>query len=239
MTATFTLSRDQAITGAMQLCGALDEGGTPSAQQIIDFGIFLNALLKLWEVDGYKGWCYQTLSFPAVAAKISYTIGEAASDVTNPRPVRMPAAWIQDTQGNKVPLLVKTRQGFDLMTPGNAPGPANCFYYDPQLTKGIFFPWQVPTVTEVANGCTFYCTIQRPISDITTGGQVFDVDQVLYLAVIWGLAEQIMLIVGTEENIMRRIEKNAPVYKEAAMAFLEEDGDVTFTPDFSGGGRGR
>lgn len=234
MSAIFTITRDQCITGALQVCQAIAKGEPPDATDLSDCSMFLNAMLKFWNIQGYKAWLYMPLSFPSVAGKTSYSIGEAGADVTAPKPLRVPQAWMTDSFNNKTPLNFMELANFSMLTPTFQPGPPNSYHYRPAsqtvptlaAQDGIFYPWPVPTDTSQ----TFNLICQRPIEDILTGAGTFDIPAEAYLALIWGLAEQVGPIYCTSESQMKRIERNAPRYLEAALDFWEEDGSVFFQP---------
>lgn len=230
--ALFQITRDQVITGAMQLTGELAKLETPDAQSIIDYTIFLQAMLKFWDVNGYKTWLYQTVQFNCVANKSSYTIGSGGDVGTIDRPTRIPQAFTMDSSGNKNPLIKYSKQQFENLTPNNQPGPANAYFYDLQLLLGVFKPWPVPTDTSR----TYNIVLARPIADIAASGTAtFDIPQEGFLALIWGLAEQIGPINGCEEKALTRIERKAPIYLDAFMDFSEEDDSVLFQPNPQGG----
>lgn len=238
MTATYAITRDEAIKAAGQLCLAYGQGEAPTSQDITDSLPFLQSLLKFWsDTEGYNAWLYKSFNFPSVAAKVSYTIGTGGDVTSVDRPVKIPQAWTQDAGGNKQPLIMVSRQDFEKLTPPNAPGPANTAHYSRELGLGVFYPWPVPSDTSL----TFYCLAQRPIVDLAASGTAtFDIEQSWYLPFIWGFAEQLMGLFGTEEQQCRRIEKNAAKYLERASSATEEDADIRFTPSMRGGGmRGR
>lgn len=234
MSATLSITRDEVIKAAMQVCQALAKGQSPDATDLADFSVFLNAMLKLWNTQGYKAWLWQTLIIPCVANKVSYTIGEAAADFTAPKPLRVLQAYTTDANGNKTPLQFMERANWESLTPKNAPGVCNSFYYDPMVDgpgglathKGTFYPWLVPTDTSQ----TFNLVVMRPIEDILTGAGTFDIPSEAYLALIWGLAEQIGSLCGTSDGQLRRIEGKAAEYRDTALNFWEEDGSVFFQP---------
>lgn len=236
MSATFNLTRDTVIKMALQTCGALSRGQTPNSDDITDCSNFLGAMLKYWSVEkGFNAWSYATLSWPTVVGKLSYTIGEAGADITSVRPLKIAQAWTVATSGGSIqPLVSMTRQEFNLLSPRNSPGPTTSYYYDAQLTRGIFNVWSVPTDTTRS----FSATIVRPIDDITTGGSNFDVPQEGLLALVWGLAELVMPMYGTEEMTQRRIETNAPKFLASYMDFNQEDGSIYFQPSFQLGMKG-
>lgn len=232
MSATFNLTRDQVIKMSLQVCGKLGSTQSPSSTDITDCSLFLGALLKFWSTQkGFDAWCYQTINWACVANKISYTIGEAGADVINVRPLKIAQGWTVATSGGDIqPLVPSTREQFNRLSPRTSEGPTTTYYYDPQLTRGIYHVWPVPTDTTRS----FYASIVRPINDILLAGDNFDLPQEGLLAVVWGLAELIMPMYGVEEMTQRRIEKNAPIFLEAFTSFNEEDGSVFFQPSSQG-----
>lgn len=238
-TSTFSVTRDDVNSAALRLCGALAQGQTATTEDLSNCTLALNVMLKFWITQGYKAWLYRTITFAAVAGKASYTIGPAGADVTTDRPVRIPQGYTIDANNNKLPIIIVPRQQFELLTPSTQPGPTNTGYYDPQLGAGVFYPWPIPTDTSRS----FVLLEQRPINDISasSGTDTFDIPQEWYMAIKWGLAEQIMLEYGTPEGTMRRIEQKAAIYLTQASDWNEEDASVFFQIDPQGGfqrGRG-
>lgn len=233
MSATFKITKIQVITGALQLCQVLAEGETPSPQKSTDCTVFLQAMLKSWDKKGWQAHLYQTINWTSIAAHNPYTIGEGGGvDVTNVRPTRVPQAYTRSTSGNDVPLMLLTRQQWERLTPKSSSGPPNSFYYDAQLDTGLFYAWPVNPDTSL----TFFALIERPISDIAAAdASTFDIPQEGYLALIWGLADQIKLIMGCPVDVRREIAATAPAMIDTYISEEEEDGSVYFQPSPQGG----
>src|SRR6478735_9210017 len=124
--ALFNITRLQVIKGAMQACGALAKGQDPDSIDIADCLVFLQAMLKLWDVEGKKAYLYQTISFPTVGGQLSYTMGNGGH-VAIDRPVDIPIAYTQNTTtGAKQPMTKYSKQQYEMLTPSGQPGPANC-----------------------------------------------------------------------------------------------------------------
>lgn len=227
MSAVFNLTRDQVIKMALQVCGALSRGASPNSDDITDCSLFLGALLKFWSTQkGFNAWNYATLNWNCVANQPSYTMGESAADVITVRPLKIPQAWTVGVSNDIQSLVSKARNDFNLLSPRNSQGPATAYYYDPQLTRGIFNVWSVPTDTTRS----FRATIVKPIDDVLLAGDNFNVPQEGLLALVWGLAELVMPVYGVEEMTQRRIETNAPRFLDAYMDFNQEDASIVFQP---------
>lgn len=229
MPATYAITRDEAIKAAMQLCQALGQGESPTAQDITDALPFIQSLLKHWDLQGFNTWVVQTISFPLVAAKQSYTIGDGGgTDVAQPRPFQIAQCYTRDVTGNDIPQVRLTRQQYEILTPKTLPGNPNSFYYDRQLTAGVFYPWPV------ANGSialTQFCVCQMPIQDLANNGTAtFNIDQEWYLPLILNIAKVTKLLWGTPADIANAIDRDADNYLTAATAGAEEQGSVFFQP---------
>lgn len=228
MTATFSVTRDDVITKALQLCEALGAGEAASTNDLTDCSMMLQAMLKYWNTKGYQAWCYQLLTFPCVIAQASYTIGESGANVNNPRPIRVAQAWTQDANQLVQPLSPMSRQQYFNLSPRNAPGPANSYYYDPQIPNGVFYAWTLP----VDASRSYYLSIQRPINDISSGSATFDVPQEGFLALMWGLAEEVKTMYGTSRDTQAVIAAKAAEYIEVFSDFAQEDGNTYFMPSY-------
>ena len=71
----YIVTRDDIISEALQLVGALEEGGTPTATQLSDCSRTLNMLVKYWAADGLKVWVNEELVVFPVKNQRQYTFG--------------------------------------------------------------------------------------------------------------------------------------------------------------------
>lgn len=242
MSTTFSVTRDQLITEALEKLGVLAEGQTANATQLAKGSNGLNILFKLWANKGWKAWLYRTVTFPFQAAVSAYTMGPTGTVVTD-RPIRVAQAWWQDANNFRTPMNSMTREEFLRLTPVNAPGLPNSWYYQPTIaasgpatmagSNGTFNVWQVPTDT---NG-TFGTSVQRPIEDLLTGANQADLPQTTFAAVVYGLADWLLTDYGVTERTAQRIEKRAAQLVAEAFDFEEEDGPLYIQPASRQGGR--
>lgn len=76
----FFMTRDQIITRALQIIGAIDPGQDPDTDQIDTAALELNMLLKSYVNEGYLPWKYETLVlFPEPPKYARYDIYSGAS----------------------------------------------------------------------------------------------------------------------------------------------------------------
>lgn len=235
-TTTFSVNRDEIITGALRLCGVLQDGQSAGTQQVTDAAQSLNLLLKYYATKGWLLWCYKWVEVPLVASQEVYTLGVTPADVVGDRPVRIARAWVRNlTTSFDTPIIMLSRQAYDMTTPKDMSGIPNSFYYDPQVTSGStavgranLYVWPVP----VDSNYSLFLTVQRPIQDITGASQQFDVPQEWFLPLKWQLASEIGPEYGVTERQQQRIDAKAEYYLKEVCDFdvAEEDG-VTFAPN--------
>lgn len=228
--ATFSISSNQCITGALQQLGVLAKGEVADSNDLADCLVFLQAMLKFWDTQGKKAWLYQTIQFSCVPNKASYVIGNGG-DLAYDRPIAITQAYSIDGNQNKQPLIQLSKQQFEMLTPSNAPGPAVNFFYDAVLPAGVFYMWQVPTDNSRAYGIV----VQRPIADLlNSGAATFDVPQEGYLALIFGLAALVGRMYGVEEKTLATVRTDAATFLEVFTSFAEEEASITFQPSTQG-----
>ena len=73
--ANITASRDNLITEALQILGVVEEGGTPSSNQLSDTARTLNYLVKSWQSDGLHLWLNEEIVIFPVKNQETITFG--------------------------------------------------------------------------------------------------------------------------------------------------------------------
>lgn len=227
-TTVFTVTRDEVINGALRLCGVLQDGQSATPQQLTDGAQALNTLLKFYATKGWLLWVYEWTTWTTVSAQASYTIAPSGANITANRPLRIANAFVRDTTNNfDTPMVMLTRQQFDMLSPKTQPGIPNSFYYDPSRDTGVLYPWPIP------NDATHQIRInsQRHIQDITSGAQNFDVPQEWFLPLKWQLASELGPEFGVTERSQQRIDGKAQFYLDEVTNFaVAEEPSVYFTP---------
>lgn len=234
-TATFTVSRDDVIKAALRSLKVIAIGETPATEDYTNCTFALGMLLNTLNTDGYMRWLYQTVNVPLVASQASYTIAESGANVTAFRPVRIAHAFLRDseTPPNDIDLNPLTRQEYDMLTPKTITGVPNCYFYDPQLTAGVFYVWPVPSDTTYSA----YISIQRPVQDIVTSTQTFDVEREWFLPLRWMLADEVGPEYEVDLATLKMISTRADYWRNRLADFSQEGGSVYFQPDTQGGMR--
>lgn len=230
MTTTFSITRDQLITQALQLLGHLGEGEVASGQDLTDCSLAMNSMFKSWADQGYKGWLYSNISFAFVANREFWTLGPTGQ-VTPNRPQRVADAWYEQTVGSQTyryPMFPLEREKFFKLSPKDqaSTAPTN-WYFDAQLDNANWYPW--PRCQDT-NG-TFFLSVQRPIEDILAGNAVVQLPVTWLVAAKWGLADEVGLMYRPHPDVLDRIEKRAPEKLRACSNLEEEQGSINFTPN--------
>lgn len=73
----YSTTRDDLITEALQICGVIEEGGTPSSTKITDCSRTLNMMLKMWQADGLQLWLQDEIIVFLEKGKSIYNLGSS------------------------------------------------------------------------------------------------------------------------------------------------------------------
>ena len=232
--ATFLVSRDDVITATLQRLKVVSIGGTAGTSDITLCALALNLLLKNLAMGGYLQWLYKTTAIPFVAGQATYTIAESGANVTDFRPVRISHGWRRDGSSPPIdtPLIGPiSRMDYDMLTPKLATGIPNSFMYDPQVgTLASVTYWPAPL--DATN--TGYIAMQRPVQDILSSGQNFDLPQEWYLPLVWILADEVSPAYEVDLPTIKMIEERATKWRAKIEDFTQEDAPSRFIPDMSG-----
>jgi hypothetical protein len=76
----YSVNRDEIISHAYRIIGALRAGGTPSADDITDANTALNIMLKAWQAYGLQLWVIKEATIIPVKGQSRYLLGSAATD---------------------------------------------------------------------------------------------------------------------------------------------------------------
>jgi len=177
---SFNPIRDQIVYGALRLVGAYASTDTPRAEQVNDALEALNMVLKSFQVEGFL-WLKQFATLTLVVGQEKYLIpGAACVDDTGAaiaRPTRITYPMRRTSDGADIPMgdtgRTISREEYSALPRKDSPGPPLLAFYDPQISVGILYLW--PTPDETSSIIRFTC--DRPIQDILTDTETFDVPQ--------------------------------------------------------------
>lgn len=132
----FSLTRDEIISDALELIGAIGIGETPTAADLTTCSRSLNMMVKAWEAQGIHLWTKTTLQVSLVENQINYTL--------SPRPLMILQAWLRNTDNVDRPIMIDNMTSYNMIPNKTTSGKINRIIYDPQLSTGILSVWPVP-----------------------------------------------------------------------------------------------
>jgi len=223
---TWTLNRDQVITGALRKLAVLPSGGVASTAQINDASEALNALVKAFHADGMPVWKITSTTFPCENGTPSYTIAPSGASVTAVQPLKVLQAFYTPSGGNNTPMRVENRYDFKGL-PDNSTGDPLTLYYQPLSTSGILNLWPIP------DNSTTTVTIhyQAPFEDMDTATDNFDFPAYWMMALIYNLAWVMSPEYGTPPTDRGLLQKEAMFWKGEALSYGSEEGSLSFSPN--------
>lgn len=233
----FKLNRDQVITLALRRINAIGQGESPTTTAATEAAVALNALVKAWEADGMPLWKITTQTFTPTASTSSYTIGIGATINKKP-PLKVHQAWYRNTASSKdTPLMLITRDEYNLISTKSSTGTPNQMYYNPPgdlgggEMSGTFYLYNTPDST-FASGNTIYFVGQLPFDDYDATSDDTDFPSYWINALSWGLAEQLSYEYGVPPNLAKNIMLMATKEKQQALSFGSEEGSLFLAPSY-------
>lgn len=228
---TWSLNRDQVITGALRKLGVLASGATPEAAEITDGSEALNAIIKAFHADGMPVWKITSKTFTVTDGDSSYTIAPSGADVTAATPLRVLQAFYTPTGGANTPMNVYNRYDFNLLpvTSSTEGEPIN-LYYQPLATSGVIKLWPPPT------NSTTQVTIhyQSPYEDMDAAGNDLDFPSYWVQALIYTLAWSLAPEYGIPPTDRKLLQAEALYWKGEALSNGSEEGSMYVQPEYRG-----
>lgn len=246
--ANFTLNRDQLISASMRTLRVLQDGATPTANQITNGAEALNTLITNWQSNGLQLWTYQWLTIPCVVGKNTYTIGPTGADVTNVRPLRLmeEGCFIRNTisgQQLDTPLVVLSRTDYANFGNKLSQGTINSIYYQPAIDSGLVTSPSVGYgtlyvyVTPIDATHSIIGNFQRPIYIMNNATDEFDFPAEWFLALRYGLAEILADEYEVPDGRLMRVREQAQKHHDNVQDWSVEQSKFRFQPDFRMGSR--
>lgn len=226
MSATYSVTRDQIISAALRILGVVSAGETPSPVDYQTCAEALNLYVKQLQTKGMPLWKVEDLQVPMVTGQKTYTLGPTGN-VTCDRPLRVVMAFIRDSQNNDTTLQQISRQEYMQQGFKNSQGVPNQFYYDPQLTNGVLYVYDVPA----DSSHTIHLQVQSPISDISSPTSVPEFPNEWFNCLKFGLADQIAMEYGVPANVRQELMMRSDKYLEIMTDWSQEEASTNFMPD--------
>jgi len=244
MSSTYTVTRDQIISLALRKLGVLEIGATPDADTVSNASMSLNLLVKQMSTEGLKLWKVSELIVPLTANKTMYTLGGSGSDLmydslapTVPITVK-PLKAIQRFYRNKqttpyidTPVLLVSKQEYNILGSKFSTGTANTIFYDPRTLNGLLYVYLTPDTNSQTN-LELHVVAQMPLNDLNAATDVPDFPNEWMNCLVWNLADQLAMEYGVPMNARQEITMRAGKYRQELTDWDVEASSTMFQPDF-------
>lgn len=236
----YTVTRDDIIKRALRIIGAIGQGETPSTDAVTEAAVALNQLVKEWNADGMQLWKQATsTAITMVASTTSYSIG-ISQTVDQQAPLKVLQAYLRNTTTNAdTPLVLITKQEYDMLSVKSQTGRPSQLYYNP---PGVVSTEMVGTIylfntpdSDTATNYALYVVGNYSLMDFDASSDTADFPSFYYNALVWGLADQLSYEYGVPFAQQAMITKKAEVHKDKALGFDREEGSVYLQPDWQMG----
>jgi len=143
------------------------------------------------------------------------------------RPVRLQKRVLRDTSGNDIPLDPWTQDEYMEINDKDMASQPSRYFYDPQLGDAVINPW--PVIDK--NGYKIIYKYTKPCDDLDASTDNVEFESDWELAIIYSLAELLMVPYAVDELTEKRIVRGANRYFKLANKFEVEDGSMYLQPD--------
>ena len=244
MSSTYTVTRDEIITIALRKLGVLEIGSSPDAATISNASMSLNLLIKQFSTDGLKLWKISEIIVPLTNNQTSYTLGGSSStlmyDSLNPtvaitdKPLKVIQGFYRNKQTTPyidTPVMVMSKQEYNVLGSKFSTGTANTIFYDPRKLNGVLYVYLTPDLNAETN-LELHIVAQMPLDDLTSALGVPDFPNEWMNCLMWNLADQLSLEYGVPMNARQEIANRASTYKSLLSDWDVEASSTFFSPDF-------
>jgi hypothetical protein len=244
MSSIYTVTRDQVITLALRKLGVLEIGSAPDPDTVANAAMSLNLLIKQFSTDGLKLWKISELIIPLTSNQTNYTLGGSTSDLMydalNPtvaitdKPLKVIQGFYRNTQATPnidTPVLLVSKQEYNVLGSKFSTGTANTIFYDPRKLNGILYVYLTPDLNAQTN-LELHIVAQMPLDDLNTALDIPDFPNEWMNCLVWNLADQLALEYGVPMNSRQEIGQRAIAYKTLLSDWDVEASSTFFAPDF-------
>jgi hypothetical protein len=244
MSSSYTVTRDQIISLALRKLGMLEIGDTPDASTISNASMALNLLIKQLSTEGLKLWKVSELIVPIVANTTQYILGGsssvtmydslAPSTAITDKPLKVVQGFYRNTQATPdidVPLMVVSKQEYNMLGSKFSTGSTNTVFYDPKTTYGVLYVYLTPDASTATN-TELHLIAQMPLNDISSGTDIPDFPNEWMNCLVWNLADQLSIEYGVPMNHRQEIATRARSYRETLENWDTEASSTYFQMDY-------
>ena len=228
----FTVTRDDIIKAALRVCKVIGIGETPQTEDYLNCSQALNIMIKSWSNNNKPLWVFQDVILPTVTDVGSYELGPTAgvNGLVMSRPLDIPKAFIRDSSGHDSILTPISMTEYHDFANKAIQGTPNLYYYDRQEPDGVLNLLNVPTDAL----SSIHLKVVRQFYDMTASTDNFDFPEEFFLALKWGLADEIALEYAVSQMDRQEIAIKAATYITDAFDGSEESTSVFFTANTRG-----
>lgn len=244
MSSNYSITRDQIISLALRKLGVLEIGDTPDANSVANAAMSLNLLIKQFNTDGLKLWKVSELIVPLTSGQTSYTLGGASSTLMydslaptvaiTDKPLKVIQGFYRNIQATPyidTPVMVVSKQEYNVLGSKFSIGTANTIFYDARKLNGILYVYLTPDTNSQTN-LQLHLIAQMPINDISLATEVPDFPNEWMNCLVWNLADQLAMEYGVPMNARQEIAQRATLYKTQMVDWDTEASSTFFSPDF-------
>lgn len=225
----FSVNASEMVSASLRVLNVVGQGRVANASEIADGLQALNMLLKRLHGDGMSLHLTKTKSLALVASTASYLLGPG-STVAMSRPTSIVSAKLRDASNIDVELTEMSEAEYLGIPNKTLTGIPSSYYYDPQLTNGVFYTWPCSdTATAVAH--TVQIRYTKPIDDMDTVSDDFEIPQEWYEPVKLLLA--VSVAPEYDSVPIRKLEwlaERGEYLKNQVLGMDNETTSVTFSP---------
>lgn len=229
MTTSFSVTANDIIEASLRTLGVLGATDSATTNDKTNCLQALNIIIKDWGKDAQYLWKQREVLLPMITSIASYQIGPTAigtGALVTDRPLRILDAFIRDSSGNDQTLQIVSKQEYNMLGDKTSLGVPNQIFYDPVLTNGVLYVYNVPSDSTQ----TIHLITQIPISDLATVNDTFDITQEAYRAIKWVLADELALEYGANQVTIQVVAQKASMYKQGLDNWSQEETSTFFQP---------
>lgn len=225
----FSVTRDQLISGALRIAGAIAQGETPTATQVTEAAEALNMFVKELQADGMPLWAIKQYAVTLTATS-TYNIGSGQT-VNTSKPLKVIQAFLHNTStGIDIPMRIITRDEYNRLGNKTSTGQPIQLFYEPLNTYGVLHLFPVPDTNSISN-CTVTIVYQRPFEDFDASTDTPDFPQEYYNTVKFGLADLLAPEYGLPLQERQDLSRRASTLRTTSNGFDTEEGSMFFMAD--------
>lgn len=228
LTSNYSLTAAQLVPESLALLGVLaDEEPLPQVE--MDRALLhLNLMLKSWQQIGVMPHTLTSGTFALVQSDRDYVFGSGGTVTSIPFDLQQ---ILITRSSSDLEMTEMSREDYMRLPNKTTEGYPTQWYYDRQRDSGTLYVWPAPDAT----GGTITWSGRRRLLDVDAQTDNMDLPQEWYDALLYGLAERLILPYGKAGS-----QEAKEVKEKAAAAFIiaqsfavgEGMGSLSITPDY-------